>query len=116
MKEEERRGKKKKEEERRGKKKNGEERRRKKMKQEERREKKRKGKERRGKEKKELLATKSKKISTLLDLCVSSLRRGHANLLCIVPILTDDPRRESNDACNTRWAQKVPAFFVLSSA
>ena len=32
---------------------------------------------------------------TLLDLCVSSLRRGHANLLCIVPILTDDPRRES---------------------
>ena len=36
-----------------------------------------------------------KKICTLLDLCVSSLRRGHANLLCIVPILTDDPRRES---------------------
>ena len=37
----------------------------------------------------------SKKLFTLLDLCVSSLRRGHANLLCIVPILTDDPRRES---------------------
>jgi len=36
-----------------------------------------------------------KKLDTLLDLCVSSLRRGHANLLCIVPILTDDPRRES---------------------
>ena len=35
------------------------------------------------------------KNDTLLDLCVSSLRRGHANLLCIVPILTDDPRRES---------------------
>ena len=35
------------------------------------------------------------KLGTLLDLCVSSLRRGHANLLCIVPILTDDPRRES---------------------
>ena len=35
------------------------------------------------------------KLVTLLDLCVSSLRRGHANLLCIVPILTDDPRRES---------------------
>ena len=34
--------------------------------------------------------------SLLLELCVSSLRRGHANLLCIVPILTDDPRRESN--------------------
>ena len=39
---------------------------------------------------------KIKKMVTLLDLCVSSLRRGHANLLCIVPILTDDPRRESN--------------------
>ncbi len=35
-------------------------------------------------------------LFTLLDLCVSSLRRGHANLLCIVPILTDDPRRVSN--------------------
>ena len=32
------------------------------------------------------------KIDTLLDLRVSSLRRGHANLLCIVPILADDPR------------------------
>ena len=35
------------------------------------------------------------RVLTLLDLSVSSLRRGHANLLCIVPILTDDPRRES---------------------
>ena len=38
---------------------------------------------------------------TLLDLCVSSLRRGHANLLCIVPILTDDPRRESEIKIST---------------
>jgi len=37
-----------------------------------------------------------KKLVTLLDLCVSSLRRGHANLLCIVPILTDDPRKVSD--------------------
>ena len=37
-----------------------------------------------------------KKLVTLLDLCVSSLRRGHANLLCIVPILADEPRRESD--------------------
>ena len=36
-----------------------------------------------------------KKLFTLLELCVSSLRRGHANLLCIVPILTDDLRRGS---------------------
>ena len=38
-----------------------------------------------------------KNLVTLLDLCVSSLRRGHANLLCIVPILTDVPRKESED-------------------
>ena len=37
-------------------------------------------------------------LFTLLDLCVSSLRRGHANLLCIVPMLTDDPRRESSNS------------------
>ena len=36
-----------------------------------------------------------KKLGTLLDLRVSSLRRGHANLLCIVLILSDDPRRKS---------------------
>ena len=39
-------------------------------------------------------------LFTLLDLCVSSLRRGHAKLLCIVSILTDDPRMESvNVSC-----------------
>ena len=43
-----------------------------------------------------------KKLGTLLDLCVSSLRRGHANLLCIVPILSDDPRRESNRGLQNR--------------
>ena len=36
-----------------------------------------------------------KELFTLLDLCVSSLRRGNANLLCVVQILTDVPRRES---------------------
>ena len=35
------------------------------------------------------------KLFILLDVCVSSLRRGHASLLCIAPILTDDLRRES---------------------
>jgi len=34
-------------------------------------------------------------LFALLELCMSSVRRGHANLPCIVPILTDDPRRES---------------------
>jgi len=37
-----------------------------------------------------------KKLSTLLDLCVSSLRRGHANMICIVAILTDDPQGNPN--------------------
>ena len=35
----------------------------------------------------------TKNLEPFLDLCVSSLRRGHANLLCIVPILTDVPER-----------------------
>ena len=30
-----------------------------------------------------------KNLEPFLDLCVSSLREGHANLLCIDPILTD---------------------------
>ena len=33
-------------------------------------------------------------LLTPLDLCASSLRRDHANLLYIVPILMDEPRRE----------------------
>ena len=33
-----------------------------------------------------------KNVILLLELCVSSLRRGHANLLCIVPILPDAPK------------------------
>ena len=45
---------------------------------------------------------------SFLDLCVSSLRRGHANLLCIVPILTDDPRKESRRrvSCNIAYDEK----------
>ena len=31
---------------------------------------------------------RQKILEPFLDLCVSSLREGHANLLCIVPILT----------------------------
>ena len=45
-----------------------------------------------------------KKLVTLLDLCVSSLRRGHANLLCIVPILTDDLRRVSVEQVGRKLA------------
>ena len=50
---------------------------------------------------------------TLLDLCVSSLRRGHANLLCIVPILTDDPRRES-DCSASRFKANAFAHCAMS--
>ena len=56
--------------------------------------------------------TTEKKLFTLLDLCVSSLRRGHANLLCIVPILTDDPRRESDSHCAKKW---IPAQNVVAN-
>ena len=42
-------------------------------------------------------------LFTLLDLCVSSLHRDHVNLLCIVPILLGDPRRESNDVEHEKY-------------
>ena len=35
---------------------------------------------------------KRKKCVTLTELCVSSLCRGHANLLCLFSILTGDPK------------------------
>jgi len=52
---------------------------------------------------------KGQKIDTLLDLCVSSLRRGHAIFFCIVPILTDDLRRESK----SRSARNGTCSFAL---
>ena len=55
-----------------------------------------------------------KKLGTPLDLCVSSLRRGHANLLCIVPILSDDPRRESIGIANAEFRAIVKAFTMLT--
>ena len=48
-------------------------------------------------------------IFTLLDLCVSSLHRGHANLLCIVPILADDPRRESEKG----WSYHMCVYIYI---
>ena len=51
-----------------------------------------------------------------LDLCVSSVRRGHANLPCIAPILTDDPRRESDRfvlSCFVLLRCSVSVVFVL---
>ena len=46
-------------------------------------------------------------LFTLLDLCVSSLRRGHADILCIVPMLTDDPRRESDPPSPRRRCRRA---------
>ena len=40
--------------------------------------------------------TISDRLATRLDLCVPSLQKGHANLLCIAPSSMDDPRRESS--------------------
>ena len=40
------------------------------------------------------------KIDFLLELCVSSLRRGHANLLCIVPSLMDASKASPEAACD----------------
>jgi hypothetical protein len=47
-------------------------------------------------------STRNKKIAWCkhqihLKLCVSSLRRGHANLLCIGPILVDVPSEEEHN-------------------
>ena len=73
-----------------------------------------------------LMNSCAKKFDTLLDLCVSSLRRGHANLLCILPILTDDPRRESEifllrtrgNACwkMSRFVAKEPQNMPCSAS
>ena len=61
----------------------------------------------------------------LLDLSASSLRRGHANLLCIVPSLMDDPRRESNAialiyvcvrVCACAWGAHAGAQASASAA
>ena len=53
-----------------------------------------------------------KKFDTILDFCVSSLRRGHANLLCIVPILTDVSRRSSGRSGITITSY-IPSFKTI---
>ena len=54
---------------------------------------------------------RQKKFGPFLDLCVSSLRRGHANLLCIVPILSDVP--EGTLYCNAVFEYKC--FYITVS-
>ena len=45
---------------------------------------------------------------------MSSLRRGHANLLCIVPILSDDPRRVAPPASfSTMAPARSSAMFEI---
>ena len=59
--------------------------------------------------------SKKKNVDTILDFCVSSLRRGHANLLCIVPILTDDLRRGSR-LSKPSWVYIFVIFFWTAVA
>ena len=49
-----------------------------------------------------------------LDLCVSSLHRGHANLLCIVPILSDVPKIvvTQKKSCNL-WNPTLPKHMGM---
>jgi hypothetical protein len=51
-----------------------------------------------------------------IALCVSSLRRGRANLLCIVPTLTDDPRGESTTLATSRLSGFLSGCHVRSSS
>ena len=47
---------------------------------------------------------------------MSSLHRGHANLLCIVPILTDDPRRESDGFVSLNGLRRVQMLAFRKAA
>jgi len=61
----------------------------------------------------------AKKFGPFLDLCVSSLRRGHANLLCIVPILSDVPEGTNTAVClgyiNSRTVKYVSDVGLIAS-
>ena len=55
---------------------------------------------------------KTKKFGPFLDLCVSSLRRGHANLLCIVPILSDVSEETSFGGRADRY-EDIAGFIIV---
>ena len=57
-------------------------------------------------------AEPSKKFGPFLDLCVSSLRRGHANLLCIVPILSDVSEETTNHVVSFLFKQRYLSFTL----
>lgn len=54
----------------------------------------------------------NKAIVYTFDLCASSLRRGHVNLFCIVPVWDDDPRAES-EKCHFLQSQVHTVSGVL---
>ncbi len=54
-------------------------------------------------------------FTALPDLCVSSLRKGHANLIYIVSILTDNPRRESSTSPETYTKARILPCRVEST-
>ena len=51
-------------------------------------------------------------IHTHISAC-HPLRRGHANLLCIVPIVTDDPRRESQNIPDVLFSVELLICVVV---
>ena len=52
---------------------------------------------------------------TLLDLCVSSLRVSHADLLCTAPIVTDDIRTDSICVVVFRLQIHIVATFTTKN-
>ena len=54
-------------------------------------------------------ANKSKQqIDILVDLCVSSLRGGHANLLCIVSMISEENRKAIRDKAKEKQRLNAP--------
>ena len=52
----------------------------------------------------------------LLGLCTSSLRRGHANLLCIVPSFDKDPNRLCQSKLDSRSFDNIPLTGIWAQA
>ena len=51
-----------------------------------------------------------------LGLCTSSLRRGHANLLCIVPSFDKDPNRLCQSKLDSRSFDNIPLTGIWAQA
>ena len=54
----------------------------------------------------------AKQMFTLLRLCVSSLHMGYANILCIVPMLTDDRKSPTSGPSDPRVGLDCLLFLL----